>query len=250
MNSPLIIAHRGDSRNAPENTMAAFRAAIECGADGVELDVQLASDDVPVVIHDYDLRRTGGVNKRVAETPSKELTATDVGSWFDSKFADETVPTLEQVLTLYEQTNGPIFVELKCESGDFKPLVAAVARELKHYPALNRVIVKSFRLGAIAEIKFHLPEVKTAALFEPSIMTILRRRKYIIPMAREFNADGISLHTSLASANLVADATAISIPVTIWTADNARWVERCRARKIDNLITNDPARLLAARNAK
>jgi len=247
MNSPLIIAHRGDSRRAPENTLAAFRAAIECGADGVEFDVQLSSDGLPVVIHDYDLRRTGGVNKKVAETPSKELTATDVGSWFDSKFAGETVPTLEQVLTLYEQTNGPIFVELKCESGDFKPLVAAVARQLKHYPALNRVIVKSFRLGAIAEMKFRLPEVKTSALFEPSIMTILRRRKYILAMAREFGADGISLHTSLASAKLVAEATASNIPVTIWTADNARWIERCRERSIENLITNDPRKLLATR---
>lgn len=230
--------------------MAAFRSAIDRGADGVEFDVQLASDGVPVVIHDHDLRRTAGLNAKVAEVSSRELAQADIGSWFDPKFTNEKVPTLKQVLALYEKASGPIFVELKCESSEFKPLVAAVANLLKGYSALDRVIVKSFRLGAIAEMKFHLPEAKTSALFEPSIMTILRRRKYIIAMAREFGADGISLHTSLASASLVAGAKALNMPVTIWTADNSRWIEKCRARQIDNLITNDPVRLLAARDGK
>lgn len=250
MKRPLIIAHRGDSVGAPENTMAAFRAAIECGADGVEFDVQLACDGVPVVIHDYDLKRTAGLNKKVADMTSSELANTDVGSWFAAKFAAETLPTLSDVLSLYESERGPIFVELKCESGEFRPLVSAVARALKDYSQIDRVIVKSFRLGAIAEMKFHLPRVKTAALFEPSIMTILRRRKYILAMAREFGADGVSLHTSLASASFAADAKALNMPVTIWTADNARWVAKCQLRQIENLITNDPKGLLAARDAK
>lgn len=250
MKRPLIIAHRGDSRHAPENTMAAFRAAIECGAEGVEFDVQLANDGVPVVIHDYDLRRTAGLHAKVAEVSSRELARTDVGSWFDPKFINEGVPTLKQLLALYEKASGTIFIELKCESGEFKPLVAAVANLLKGYSALDRVIVKSFRLGAIAEMKFHMPQVNTAALFEPSIMTILRRRRYIIAMASEFGADGISLHTSLASASLIGDAKALDMPVTVWTADDPRWIDRCRDRQIDNLITNDPQRLLAARDSK
>jgi len=124
--SPLIIAHRGASASAPENTLAAFRAAVDAGADGIEFDVQLAADGVPVVIHDTDLRRTASVDKRVADLTSLQLSKTDVGSWFAAQFRIETVPTLEQTLHLLRDFNGLIYIELKCELDNFKPLAAAV----------------------------------------------------------------------------------------------------------------------------
>ena len=102
----LIIAHRGASAEAPENTLAAFRRAIELGADGVEFDVRLAADGVPVVIHDATLKRTAGIDRRVADITSAELARLDVGSWFnrhhghlaDEAYALERIPTLERVL--------------------------------------------------------------------------------------------------------------------------------------------------------
>src|SRR4051794_314397 len=86
--SPLIIAHRGASAWAPENTLAAFEMAMESGADGIELDVRLSRDGVPVVIHDATLRRVGGRNKRVACISAAELTQVDVGSWFNAKYPE------------------------------------------------------------------------------------------------------------------------------------------------------------------
>ena len=100
MSSPLIIGHRGASAVAPENTMAAFREAIAVGADGIEFDVRLARDGVPVVIHDSTLRRTGGLNKRVADLSAEEISKIDVGSWFAPRFANETVPSLRDLFTL------------------------------------------------------------------------------------------------------------------------------------------------------
>jgi glycerophosphoryl diester phosphodiesterase len=102
----LIIAHRGASAEAPENTLAAFRRAIELGADGVELDVRLAADGVPVVIHDATLKRTASIDRRVADMTSTELARLDVGSWFNrhhghlanEAYALERIPTLERVL--------------------------------------------------------------------------------------------------------------------------------------------------------
>jgi len=102
----LIIAHRGASAEAPENTLVAFRRAIELGADGVEFDVRLAADGVPVVIHDATLKRTAGIDRRVADITSAELARLDVGSWFnrhhghlaDEAYALERIPTLERVL--------------------------------------------------------------------------------------------------------------------------------------------------------
>ena len=102
----LIIAHRGASAEAPENTLAAFRRAIELGANGVEFDVRLAADGVPVVIHDATLKRTASIDRRVADMTSTELARLDVGSWFnrhhgrlaDEAYALERIPTLERVL--------------------------------------------------------------------------------------------------------------------------------------------------------
>lgn len=253
--TPLIIGHRGDSRNAPENSLAAFRMALDKGADGLEFDVQLAKDGVPVVIHDADLRRTGLREEKVSELTSKQLAKIDIGSWFNAKyperadaaFAAETVPTLRQVLALQQKTSGPIYVELKCDETNFKPLVAAVCDVIRDSPMLPRMIVKSFRLAAIPEVRCLLPEVQTAALFEPSIMTVLRRRKYIVAMAREFGAHQISLHYSLATRKLTSLAFDAGMPVTIWTADDPKWIDRCRRRGIGSLITNDPSRMLERR---
>src|SRR5467141_1624776 len=105
---PLIIGHRGASALAPENTLASFKRALEDGAAGVELDVRLASDGVPVVIHDATLRRTGLREGLVAKMTSGELGQTAVGSWFNRahpelaqvQYSRQFVPTLEQVFDL------------------------------------------------------------------------------------------------------------------------------------------------------
>ncbi len=254
--SPLIIAHRGYSVSAPENTLAAFQMAIDAKADGVEFDVQLAKDGVPVVVHDFDLRRTAGRLEKIGKLTSKQLAKIDVGSWFNTKFpskavatyARETIPTLEQVLKLYETTTGPIYIELKCDDSNYKPLATTVCEIIRHSPLLPRMIVKSFKLAAIPTVRHLLPEMQTAALFEPSIMTILRKRKYIIAMAHEFGAHQISLHYSLATPKLTALAAEAQMSVTIWTADNPKWIARCRERGIGSLITNDPAKMFAHRD--
>ncbi len=251
-NIPLIIGHRGASADAPENTLAAFQMAIAAGADGVEFDVQLAKDGVPVVIHDDTLVRTGNRNEKIADLTSKQLGKIDVGSWFNIKFPKksqpaftrETVPTLIEVLKLLEDTTGPIYIELKCDQTNFKPLAAAVCKIIRDSPMLPRMIVKSFRLSAICEVRHLMPKVQTAALFEPTIMTILRRRKFIIAMASEFGAHQISLHYTLVTRKLISLATDAQMPVTIWTADDPKWIKRCAKLGIGVLITNDPKRLI------
>lgn len=254
---PLIIGHRGASSFAPENTLAAFQMALDLGADGVEFDVQLARDGVPVVIHDDNLNRTGLREESVADLTSKQLAGIDVGSWFNAKyprranagFANETVPTLAGVLNLLKNSTGPVYIELKCGEATYKPLAAAVCDAIRDSPMLPRMIVKSFKLAAIPEVRHGLPAVQTAALFEPSIMTILRRRRYMIAMAREFGAHQISLHYSLATSKLTTLAAEAQMPVTIWTADDPKWIERCRQRAIGALITNDPAKMVPLRAA-
>lgn len=252
---PLIIAHRGASALAPENTLAAFQKAIDDGAEGIEFDVRLAKDGVPVVIHDAKLYRLGRIEGRVSDFTSTELQTLDVGSWFNSKnphraiekFSAETVPTLAQMLIFLKDYKGLIYIELKCKESEIEPLVKVVCQTISKSPLLPHILVKSFKLEVIPNVRRYCPEVKTAALFAPKIMTILRKEKRLVKIASELRADEISLHFSLCTRKLIAKAAKKNLPITIWTADNPRWVKRALNLEINAIITNNPARLLAKR---
>ncbi len=254
---PLIIAHRGASAAAPENTIAAFRKAIDAGSDGIEFDVRLARDGVPVVIHDRTLKRTNKVDLAVSDLTSKELAAIDVGNSFAARVkstgqgvsenSSVNIPTLAAALEFLRDFKGEVFVELKCGLSDLDPLTVAVCDEVRNSRIAPQVIVKSFRLAVIPRVHAHAPGVRTAALFAPRVPTLLRKRKHLVEIAVENGANELSVHYSLATRNLMEKARTHGIPVTIWTADNPRWVERARSLGLKAVITNHPARLLARR---
>ncbi len=253
---PLIVAHRGASAFAPENTLAAFRRAIDDGAEGIEFDVRLAGDGVPVVHHDSTLKRTAGLEVKIANSTSQKLAEADVGSWFrqhapehwQPEFAAERIPTLETALKYLENFPGLIYIELKCAEDEVRPLVGAVCEMLAASAVADRTIVKSFRLASIPEIRTKLSHVRTAALFAPKIMTILRKEKYLVDIAAEFGADELSVHYSLATKKLMKKAEKRNLPVTIWTVDHPRWLKRGIKLGLNAIITNDPARMVALRN--
>lgn len=143
---------------------------------------------------------------------------------------------------------GLIYIELKCKDGDVIDLAEAVCKTITASPLRQQVIVKSFKLGVIPAIKNRCPDVATAALFAPKIMTILRKEKHLIKIAEEFGADQISMHYSLITRKLMKRIEKKEMPVTIWTADSPRWVKRGMKLGLRAIITNDPARLLAKRH--
>ena len=253
---PLVIAHRGASALAPENTLAAFRRAITDGAEGLEFDVQLAKDGVPVVIHDSKLKRLGRCKGRVADYTSVELQNLDVGSWFnekyphraDGKFSAETVPTLAQLLEFLSGYKGLLYLEMKCKDSEADTLTTAVCETIRQTKLLPQIIVKSFNLEAVCQTRRRFPEVRTAALFAPKILTILHKKKRLLEKAQECEADEISIHFSLATRKFMQRTEKKEMLVTIWTADNSAWVKRAVALGINAIITNNPAHLLAERD--
>lgn len=255
-NLPLIIAHRGASAIAPENTLAAFRLAIEAGADGIEFDVRLAKDGVPVVFHDSNLQRMTKKRERASDFTSAELQRVDVGAWFnsvhskkaDAKFSGETIPTLAKLLEFLRGYQGRVYVELKGRNDEISPLVEAVVKSLRQSDLLPNVVLKSFKLQAVALTRKLLPEVCAAALFAPKIVSILHKKSRLIERAREVGANELSLHYSLATKKIVAAAAGQNMPVTIWTADHPAWIKRSLERGIYAIITNNPARLIARRD--
>jgi glycerophosphoryl diester phosphodiesterase len=247
MTKPLIIAHRGASALAPENTLAAFRRAISDGAEGIEFDVQLAKDGVPVVFHDYNLKRIAKREGRVSDFTSKELQNLDAGSWFDKDFSAERVPTLAELFEFLGDYKGVLYVELKCAGREFAPLVETVCGIIVESEFLPQIKLKSFNLQTIAHAKKIFPEIRTVALFEPKLPSLLRGKSYLMSQAEAANADELSLHFSLATQKMMARAASKNFPVTIWTADNPAWVKRAINLGIDAIITNNPARLIAKR---
>jgi glycerophosphoryl diester phosphodiesterase len=252
---PLIIGHRGASTVSPENTLAAFSRALGDGADGIEFDVRLSRDRVPVVIHDATLKRTGNLDKLVAELDVSELQQCDVSSWFHRaqtriKPKVETVPTLAQVFALFQETNALLYLEMKSESADATPLVQSVVDEIHQAKIAKQVVVSSFDLNAVALVKQFDPTISTAALFEPKLfrpISTIRRLK-MIELAVEHRADEVALHHSLCSGRVVEKAAQLGLPVVVWTVDDVEWIKQAQRLGLKGLITNNPA--LMVRHAR
>jgi glycerophosphoryl diester phosphodiesterase len=252
----LIIAHRGASAVAPENTLAAFARALDDGADGIEFDVRLSRDGVPIVIHDETLRRTGLREEAIASMTAKQLGTVDVGTWFNrahprrarEEFAREGVPTLAQVFRLFRDGDARLYVEMKFGADEgFVDLTQAVAQLIKEHKMHSRTVVVSFGLASIAQIKQADSAIRTGALFEPrSDLTTVVRKQRMIKAAIDHGANEILLHRSIATRSAVGLAIEAGLPVVVWTVDDPKWIGRARSMGIHALITNDPAKMIAS----
>jgi glycerophosphoryl diester phosphodiesterase len=256
LSSPLIIGHRGASAIAPENTLAAFERALLDGADGIEFDVRLARDRVPVVIHDPTLRRTGLREGSVAALSSDELSQVDVGTWFNLRhpalaspaYSNERIITLARVFELMKERKAILYVEMKCDVADSSALSAEVAQLILAHSLLETVVVESFTHEAIAQIKRLAPEIRTAALFEPKLQFPLPSARRIIEQAIRVEADEIALHRTLATRRLAEAARRRGLRTVVWTVDSQAWVRRARDFGVHAIITNTPAQMRARLN--
>lgn len=251
----LIIGHRGAAAVAPENTLVSFERALADGADGVEFDVRLARDRVPVVIHDATLRRTALRRGMVSSFPSTELAQVDAGTWFNLRrprlarpeYALATIPTLASVFELMKKRDALLYVEMKCGPRDRAALASEVAKLVRDYSLAERVVVESFDLPSIAEVKRLDAALRTAALFDRRLSRPAPSARGMIKRAVECGADEIALHHSLAVRRTVQEAARHNLKTVVWTADNPSWVSRAVRSGVRAVITNDPARLSARR---
>ncbi|MEK6334665.1 MAG: glycerophosphodiester phosphodiesterase family protein [Acidobacteriota bacterium] len=256
---PLIIAHRGASATAPENTLAAFSRALREGADGLELDVRLARDCVPVVIHDATLRRTGLCAGIVSEMTSGELSQVSVGKWFNSanprlaraEYEHEKVPSLQQVFSLvkaHPSVRRPvIYVEIKLENKGVEraALASSVADLIVRQDLQKQVVVVSFELKVLTEIKAIETSIRTGALFEPkrSALQMISGRR-LIDASLECGAEEILLHRLMVNRRLVRLAADKGLIPVVWTVDDPKWLSRATRLGIHAIITNNPAGMI------
>ncbi|KYG32443.1 glycerophosphodiester phosphodiesterase [Alkalihalobacillus trypoxylicola] len=171
-NSVQIFAHRGFSSQFPENTMSAFQAAQGLNVDGIELDVQLSKDGVPVIIHDLTLERTTNGSGYVRQSTVKELKQLSAGCQFSDSFINEKIPTLEEFLLWMSEHSFVLNIELKGFVQDRKEIIHSVTSLVKGSQLEKRIIFSSFDHRGLYDIKEKLPNIETAILameplFEP-----------------------------------------------------------------------------------
>jgi glycerophosphoryl diester phosphodiesterase len=233
---PLVLGHRGASADAPENTLAAFRLAMEQGADGVELDVQRCATGEVVVIHDPHTGRVAGEAIDIATAPLSALRALDVGAWKDERFRGERIPLLAEVLEALP--DATVNVELK--GGDPR-LAGAAAMVLRRAGAEGRVIVSSFHPGLLAAFRAEAAEVARGLLVEDGRLWGLKA------LAGVWMARPAAIHPAL---GLVTPARTRrwrrrGLAVNVWTVDEPAEAERLAALGVAAVITNFPGKVAA-----
>ena len=233
---PLIIAHRGDSANAPENTLAAFRLALTHGADGIELDVMLSADQKLVVIHDDTLDRTTNGHGQVGKTPLAALRELDAGSWFKPEFQGELIPLLDEV---FEEFGGKflINVELKNYKTPKDQLPELVVALVKKHGLGESVLLSSFNARNLPRAKSLAPEIRTGLLTLPGVLGLPMRGF----LGRRSKADDLHPYYRDVSDRMVESRHSLGQRVNVWTVDAPDDLRRMQAFGVDMIICNDPA---------
>jgi len=231
MSKFFVWAHRGASAVAPENTMAAFRAAEAAGADGIELDVHLSRDGVPVVLHDETLERTTDGRGPVGAVSLAQLRQLDAGAWFDPAFAGERLPTLEEVF-VWASDRLRLNVEIKAAEAGL-----AVVELLRNNPRV-RILVSSFDHGMLEQLRRHAPELPLAFLVDSPFWRRAVRR------AVQCRAESLHPRYDLLSHPLLAACRRQGLAVHCWTVDRPEESASLRRRGVAGVFTNDPALII------
>jgi glycerophosphoryl diester phosphodiesterase len=238
---PEIVAHRGSSEEAPENTLAAFRLGF-LEADACELDIHLSKDGQVVVMHDANTRRTAGVDKPIAQQTLSELKALDAGRWKGENFAGERIPLLSDVLALIPERKR-LLIEIKC-GPEVVPRLVSVIEEAERKPEQTALI--AFSLETLRQAKLKLPKLqaywlvglKSEAKAGPPDLAEL------IEIARLAGMDGLDLEGSFPiDAAFVGKVHAAGLKLYTWTVNDADAAGRMAAAGVDGITTDRPRML-------
>lgn len=232
-----LIAHRGWSGKAPENTLAAIKLALEePKIDSIEIDVHLSKDGIPIVIHDHQVNRTTNGAGYVKDMTAAELKALDAGSWFDPSFAGEQVPLLEEVLQLASGGKN-LLIELKQTAGFYEGLEEEVMNLIRKYGAEAQCNLISFDHKSLKACMAFSPDVKCT-------LVMLGSPPLLIDQVNEIGASAVSMHHQYVDPEIIDSLKNNGTEIVVWTVDQKEEAERVLG--FDGsvaLTTNHPDRL-------
>lgn len=237
---PLIVAHRGASKDAPENTLPAFKLAWVQGADAIEGDFQLTKDQQIVCIHDADTKAVASSKLVVSQSTLAELRQLDVGSYHGKEFTATRIPTIAEVFATVPR-NKKIYIEIKCGCEIIPPLLKEIQQSgLKK----EQIVIIAFDKEVIKQIETVAPKYQTAWL---SHLEINRHGKLspsldsILTTLREIKADGFSSTKKVVDESLIRSVMAKDYQYHVWTVDDAKTARRFKLWGVNSITTNRPS---------
>jgi len=235
----LVIAHRGASGHAPENTLSAFKKAVAMGATFVETDLQMSRDARLVAIHDATVNRTTNGQGAVHDMTLSELRRLDAGSWFGSEYAGEKIPTLEELLVFSKRNDVVFYLELKPQGswGGEHALIGAL-RESGEIP---RTVVISFDASVVLTLRKIEPTLMTGLLYDGQIENPLEK-------AIEVGARQVVMRGDLVTPALLSAARKKDLQVVCWTVNHPAHMRMLMAAGVDGIMSDYPDRLVAAQS--
>jgi glycerophosphoryl diester phosphodiesterase len=232
----LLIAHRGASGYAPENTLAAFRKAVAMGLSFIETDLQLSRDARFVAIHDDSVNRTTNGQGSVHELTLAELRRLDAGSWFGSAFAGERIPTLEEILEFAKRHDVVFYLELKAGGswGGEHALIGA----LREAGEIHRVVVISFDSALVAAVRRAEPTLMTGLLCDGQIEKPVEK-------TLEIGARQLVIRGDLVTPAMIAEAKRNDLQIICWTVNHPAHMRLLASAGVDGIMGDYPDRLNA-----
>lgn len=242
---PRIVAHRGASHDAPENTMAAFRRAWELGVESVELDVHVTRDRQAVVIHDPTTKRVTGVDRPVADQTLAEIRALDAGSWKHAAFRGERIPTLAEVLDSVP-AGRTLFLELKSDAATIPDVVAAVVAHDPR-PRGGHLALQAYDPDTLAALSKALPAVPAYWTVNPPVEQTAAGEQYALPYPRALirqatarGFTGLALLYSSVDPEFLDAARAAGLAIDVWTINDASVLVDWQTRNVRWIETDRP----------
>jgi len=242
---PVIFAHRGASAWAPENTLAAFRLAVEHGAPAIELDVKLTADRQVVVLHDQTVNRTTDGLGDLRKFTLAELRRLDAGSSYSAQYKDERIPTLAEV---FEAVGEQIFIniELANYSSTMDHLADLVAGLVRKYTMQDRVMFSSFHPLNLVSVRRLFPKTPAGLLaFEGPSGRVARGL-----FGRLITPDIIHPYYQDVNEQFIARQKQFHRRVHVWTVDDPKEMLRLASLGVDGIFTNDPRLALQTLNQR
>lgn len=228
-----IFAHRGASRYAPENTMPAFKLAEKQGADGIELDLQLTKDNIPVIFHDEKIKRTTNGVGFIKDYTFKELQQFDAGSWFNRAFKDTKIISFTEFLEWFVDTKLLLNAELKTNVFDYRGIEEIVLHQIEKYDIKDRTTVSSFNEKSIERARKLDSNIQLAWLTSRAIPEIDRFLNHI-------GANQIHIKTSLVPSRMVNFLNAQQIPFRVYTVNRPIHFRRALQFNAEGIFTDLP----------
>ncbi|WP_284140327.1 MULTISPECIES: glycerophosphodiester phosphodiesterase family protein [unclassified Virgibacillus] len=235
-----IIAHRGASRIAPENTMPAFELAYDMGAEGIEVDVQLTKDNVPVLIHDENVKRTTNGRGFIKDMTWDTVTSLDAGAWFSRTYTGTQIVSLEEFLRWAKNKQLTLNIELKNNKIDYKHIENIVYEMLAHYQLLANSTISTFNPNSVERMKQFQHKVGVALLAS-------RKCGNLVKTAASIGANALHVKYRLLNQNLVKACHAKGMPLRVYTINSTRRMHAAFKAEADGIFTDVPDKAIAFR---